>query len=50
MERVRVRLLKDHNGRLAGESITVPIALARKLFRKGIAYKDKMITRSDKIT
>jgi len=47
MERVRVRLLKDYKQRLAGETISVPITLARKLYRKGIAYKDKMITRSD---
>ena len=47
MERVRIRLLKDYGSRLAGETISVPIDLARKLYRKGIAYKDKMITRSD---
>lgn len=47
MERVRIRLLRDYGSRLAGESITVTSALARKLYRKGIAYKDKMITRSD---
>ncbi len=49
MERVRIRLLKDYKDRLAGEVISVPQTLARKLYRKGIAYKDKMITRSDKI-
>lgn len=47
MERVRIRLMKDYDGRMAGESITVDAKLAAKLIRKGFAYRDKMLIRSE---